>query len=85
MFPIVRVSDEVLSTCKDVPSGPVLTGSSSYFADGLPVARISDETVPGPIITGSESMFVDGLPVCRIIDEVVCGIILTASPTQFST
>lgn len=85
MFSIVRVSDEVLSTCKNVPSGPVLTGSASYFADGLPIARISDESVPGPIITGSESMFVDGLPVCRIIDEVVCGIILTASPTQFTS
>lgn len=83
MFPIVRLTDEVLSICEDVPSGVVESGSPNYFVDGLPAARLTDLSTPGPIITGSTKFFVDGLPLCRIIDEVVCGIILTASTNQY--
>lgn len=49
-------------------------GSNDVFANGLPVARLTDMTTghgcwpPVPVVTASNSVFVNGLPAARLAD-----------------
>lgn len=69
MLAVARITD----TFSD--SDHVATGSGNVFANGLPVARLTDQTTghgcwpPSVIITGSGSVFVNNLPLARLTDQ----------------
>ena len=49
------------------PLDQIAEGDSNVLLDGLPIARVGDETVQGGVITvGSENIFVNGKPVAII-------------------
>lgn len=56
----------------------VKTGSANVFANGIPVARLTDGTIGDPcgappttIAEGSGTVFVNGLPISRVGDALI--------------
>jgi len=73
------------------PPTPVITGSSTVFMDGKPLARMGDALAPHSkpkhpphpraVAAGSASVLVEGRPVARTGDPVTCGGVLVGSGT----
>lgn len=78
---VARIGDPF--TCGDT----VKTGSANVFANGIPVARITDGTIGDPcgaapttIAEGSGTVFVNGLPIARVDDSLVPHACPSSSP-----
>lgn len=59
--------------------GEIVSGSTNVFANGKPVARLSDSTVEsdscdsgntGVLSLGSSTVFINGRPAARVGDEI---------------
>ncbi len=82
----VSIENKGIILVGDVTShgGTVLGGSSSCFAEGLPVARVGDPVscplCKGvfPIVEGAASVFETGLKIARHGDKTACGATLIA-------
>jgi len=67
---ILRLGDPI--SCGD----RMANGSSSVFANGIPVSRVGIDLTAGhcftpvPIITGSPNVFANGVPVARTGDSI---------------
>ncbi|MBY0400957.1 PAAR domain-containing protein [Myxococcota bacterium] len=72
-------------------------GSGNVFANGIPVSRRGDRSVPhlrlvggvcvphvAPIVEGSATVFANGIPVARIGDPIDAGSITGGSPNVWA-
>ena len=66
----------------DTAGGPILSGSSDVFIDGIPAATIGEKVAKhskrGPhkaavLVKGSPNVFVNGKPLVRQGDPASCG------------
>lgn len=71
--------------------GKIITGSSTVFVNGLPVARVADlygcgdpEHTPNPITSGANTVKGEGQPIAHVGSQTACGAIITqGSPNVF--
>lgn len=83
MIPVARKSDKhACPLCNRVT--PIIEGSPSGSADGLPIARVGDKTGCGAVIVlGSSGSTLDGRGIAYLGSTTTHGgSIITASPSQ---
>jgi len=82
--PVARVGDP------GSHGGVIASGSPSFSADGIAVARVGDPYDCArhgvqPMVGGSAVLTAEGKGVCRVGDAAACGAVITAgSPTTTS-
>jgi uncharacterized Zn-binding protein involved in type VI secretion len=89
---IARIGDMSTSDPCGAPERPIISGASTVFMDGKPVAVIGSQLAPhacpgasphsAVISSSSGSIFVEGKPIARVGDGISCGSkVKTGSPT----
>lgn len=86
---IARVGD-LCTGHDDCEPREIITGSTKFFVQGVPVARVGDELQihcdhSGTIVSGSLKMIIEGMPAARVGDLVSCGSSIMTGNGKFDT